>query len=194
MKIRTVCKKQRHNSAYKQKLTQPQCCQLWQIKTWTQVCIITVMWENIATLLQIFYSYLNDMKTIIVCTKQWYNSVYKQELAQSQCCQPSQTKTWTQVNIITVTNCTTPAAEQLSGYFLFKFLHVQKATRCFNWCLGKKKFLQDIQVNTLHITLHSIISQIKANFMVPSMVMIKLSLHTPWKPYRGQRRYTSTHS
>jgi len=138
MKIRTVCKKQRYNSVYKQKLTQPQCCQLWQIKTWTQVYIITVMWENITTLLQIFYSHLNDMKTIIMCTKQWYNSVYKQELAQSQCCQLLQTKTWTQVNIITVTNCTTPAAKQLSGYFLFKFPHVQKATQCFNWCLGKK--------------------------------------------------------
>jgi hypothetical protein len=34
----------------------------------------------------------------------------------------------------------------------------------------------------------------KAIFMVPSMIMLKLSLHTPWKPYRGQRRYSSTHS
>jgi hypothetical protein len=36
-------------------------------------------------------------------------------------------KTWTQVNIITVVNCTT-TAKQLSGQFLSKFLHVQNAT------------------------------------------------------------------
>jgi len=184
---------QKANGVYKQELTQPQCCQLWQIKTWTQVYIITVMWENISTFLQIFYSHLNDMKTRIVCTKQWHNSLYKQGLAQPQCCQLLQTKTWTQVNIITVTNCTTPA-KQLSGHFLFKFLHVQKATHNVSINNLRKKFLHDIQVNMLHITLHSITSQMKANFMVPSMVMLKLSLHTPWKPYKGQRRYNSTHS
>ena len=155
--------------------------------------IITVTWENISKLLQIFYSYLNDMKTRIVYPKQWRNSVYKQELAQPQCRQLLQIKTWTQVNIITVMNCTTPA-KQLSGHFLFKFLHVQKATHNVSTDDVGKKFLHCIQVNMLHITLQSITFQMKANFMVPSMVMLMLSLHTPWKPYRGQKRYSSTHS
>lgn len=193
MKTRTVCKKQRHNSVYKQELTQPQCCQWWQIKTWTRVNIITVTWENISKLQQIFYSHLNDMKTRIVYPKQWHNSVYKQELAQSQWCQMLQIKIWTQVNIITVMNCTTPA-KQLSGHFLFKSLHVQKATHNVSSDDVGKKFLHCIQVNMLHITLQSITSQKKANFMVPSMVTPKLSLHTPWNPYRGQKRYSSTHS
>lgn len=78
---RTVCKKQTHNSVYKQELTQPQCCQLWQIKTWTQVNTITVRWENISNFLHIFYSHLNDTKTRTVCPKQWHNSIYKQQLA-----------------------------------------------------------------------------------------------------------------
>jgi hypothetical protein len=148
--------------------------------------------ENVTTLLQIFCSCLNDIKIRTVYTKQWHNSVYKQELAKPQCCQLLHTKTWTQVNIITVTNCTAPA-KQLSGHFFFKYLHVQKASHNISTDDMGKKFLHDIQVNTLHITLHSTF-QMKANFMVPSMVMPKLSLHTPWKPYRGQRRYNATHS
>jgi hypothetical protein len=82
------------------------------------------------------------------------------------------------VNIITVTNCTTPA-KQLSGYILFTFLRVQKATHNVSTDDLGKKFFHDIQVNMLHITIHSITSQMKAIFMVPSMIMLKLSLHTP---------------
>lgn len=154
--------------------------------------IITVTWENISKLLQIFYSHFNDMKTRTVYPKQWHNSVYKQELAQPVL--PNAANKNLDISEYNYSYELHYPSKATFRTFLFKFLHVQKATHNVSTDDVGKKFLHCIQVNMLHITLQSITSQMKANFMVPSMVMLKLSLHTPWKPYRGQKRYSSTHS